>query len=130
MANEKIPGLGLCHLALRTADFEKSKAFYTQTLGLKLRAQWGDPSKTIALLDLGDGTCMELFNNGTPDQPEGGFWHVALHCDDPDKAYETAIAGGATSHIAPKDALLGGIRARLAFVKGPDGEILEFFKEL
>ena len=67
--------------------------------------------------------------------PEGeaeaaGMIHFALRSPDVDAAFARALGAGATEHIAPKDILLGGeggIPIRLAFVRGPDGERIEFF---
>ena len=133
MANERIQGCGFHHLALRVRDFDRSFAFYTQTLGFKLHTSWGEGDKHVALLDIGDGGCIELFAGGAETQPEGLFWHVAFKAADVDAAFAAARAAGAEEHIAPKDVLLGDgdvkIPARIAFVRGFDGELLEFFCE-
>ena len=136
MANKVVEGLGFHHIALRAADYEKSMAFYCDVLGCEIKAAWGDPGKRIALLNLGDGGSIELFEESEGEKPENGmapgvWWHLALRADDPDKAYARALAAGAKSHIAPKEAELGdNLKVRLAFVIGLSGEIIEFFKEL
>ena len=51
---------------------------------------------------------------------------------DIDAAYEAALAAGATSHIPPKDFVIQAetpLPVRLAFVRGLNGELLEFFHE-
>lgn len=57
-----------------------------------------------------------------------------MKVDDVQKAYDTAIAAGATPHILPKvvplDSTPEKISINIAFVKGPDGEQVEFFKEV
>ncbi len=134
MANERIPGCGFHHLALRVRNFDKSFQFYTDVLGFRLRTAWGEGDRRAALLDFGDGGCLELFAGGAPEQPEGCFWHAALKTEDVDAAYAAARAAGAADDRAPTDVLLGDdnhpkIAARIAFVRGFDGELLEFFCE-
>ena len=134
MANDIITGMGFHHIGLKAADFEKSLAFY-KALGLKEVVRWGEGEKTIAMLDIGDGGRIELFANGGDEFSENGkFVHFAMKVDDVEKAYETALAAGATPHIAPKvvplDSKPERISINIAFVKGPDGEQLEFFKQV
>ncbi|GHV12640.1 hypothetical protein FACS1894219_05940 [Clostridia bacterium] len=131
MANAIIPGIGVHHIALTSADIDRSLKFYTEGLGFKVTATWGEGTGRAALLDIGNGIHFEIFNNGTADSEQNSrFAHVALATTDPDSVYKAAIAAGATSHIEPKDVEIPAspvISVRLAFVKGPDGEVLEFF---
>ncbi len=133
MANTCIPGCGFHHLALRVRDFDKSYKFYTETLGFRLRTAWGEGDGRVALLDLGDGGYLELFAGRTTEEAQGIFWHVALKVDDVDAAYARAMAAGCEDYRTPREALLGDgevkIAVRLAFVRGFDGELLEFFCE-
>lgn len=134
MTNKIIDGMGFHHIGLKASDFDKSIAFYT-ALGLKEVIRWGEGEKTIAMLDIGDGGRIELFANGGDDFAECGKWvHFAMCVSDVQKAYDTAIAAGATPHILPKivplDSVPDKISINVAFVKGPDGEQIEFFKEL
>lgn len=130
-ANDKLIG-GFHHVALRTHDFEATIRFYTEGLGFKRRHGWGEGSKQIALLDTGDGNYFEVFANGTDEpKPEGSFFHVALRTDDVDAAVKAATDAGAVVTVEPKDVVLGDnppTPARIAFVKGLNGEIIEFFK--
>ena len=71
MANEIIKGAGSHHIALMASDFEKSLAFY-KALGFKEVARWGDEIKTIAMLDIGDGSRIELFSNGSDEYSVAG----------------------------------------------------------
>lgn len=132
MANKLVPGMGFHHLALRAKDFDRSFEFYTKGLGCELRLCWGEGEGRIALVNLGDGGCMEIFA-GSKGEPTGMFWHVAFKTTSTDAAYAAAVAAGAVTDKPPFDAVLKGeageIHARIAFVKGPDGETLEFFQE-
>lgn len=134
MANEIIKGMGFHHIGLKAANFEKSLAFY-KALGLKEVVRWGEGEKTIAMLDLGDGGRIELFANGGDEFAECGKWvHFAVCVEDVEHAYNVALAAGATPHIAPKvvplDSSPEKISINIAFVKGPDGEQVEFFKQV
>ena len=130
--NQVIKGMGFHHIALEAADLEKSLAFY-KALGMKEVARWGTPEKTIVMLDLGDGGRIEIFSDGGEKFSELGKWvHFAVAVDDVDKAYEIALAAGAEAMTPPKTVPLDSVpekmTIRIAFVKGPDKEQLEFFK--
>lgn len=123
-------GLGFHHIALKCKDFEKSIAFY-KALGLTEYARWGSPERRIILLKLPNGGMMELFSDGGDMYPEEGkYVHLALASSDVEGDYEKALAAGGTPHIAPKTVELESspvlLTLHLAFVKGPDGEQVEF----
>ena len=134
MANEKIKNIGFHHIGLKTADLEKSVKFY-EALGMKEIVRWGEGEKEIIMYDLGDGGRIELFANGGDEFAEQGKWvHFAVCVEDVEHAYNVALAAGATPHIAPKvvplDSKPEKISINIAFVKGPDGEQIEFFKQI
>ena len=132
MPNEKIKDAGVHHLALAASDYERSLKFYTEGLGFKLTHSWGEGSGRAALLDIGNGSHFEIFANGTAEASANEkFIHFAFSTSDPDGAYKNAIAAGALSHLEPQDVAIKSeppLPVRIAFVKGPDGELLEFFK--
>ena len=134
MANDIIKGLGFHHIGLKAADFEKSQKFY-KALGLKEIVRWGESEKEIVMFDIGNGGRIELFANGGDEFAECGKWvHFAMGVEDVEEAYNIALAVGATPHIAPKivplDSTPEKISINIAFVKGPDGEQIEFFKQV
>ena len=134
MPNQKIPGAGSHHLAVAAADFDKSMAFYTEGLGMRPVAAWGEGDKRAALLDIGDGSHVELFANGTAQaQCCEKFIHFAIRTTDPDAAFANAIAAGAKEKMPPTTLDIPAdppLPVRIAFVYGPDGEVLEFFQTL
>lgn len=133
MANEKIKNIGFHHIGLKTADLEKSVKFY-EALGMKEIVRWGEGEKEIVMLDIGDGSRFELFAGGGDAFSENGkFIHFAMYVDDVPAAYAHALSIGAEPLTAPKvvplDSKPEKITIEVAFVKGPDGEQLEFFRQ-
>jgi catechol 2,3-dioxygenase-like lactoylglutathione lyase family enzyme len=134
MANEIIKGMGFHHVALKCKDLDKSLAMYG-ALGLTEVARWGEGSGVIVMMDVGNGDIIEFFANGSDEFSEKGKWqHFALRVDDVEQAYRTALAAGFASVSAPNSFTLPSTPTPMtiwgAFVKGPDGEELEFFKKL
>jgi glyoxylase I family protein len=126
-------GPGFHHLALRAADFEATLRFYEEGLGFTRAYGWGEGDGRAAMLDAGDGNYLEVFAGGNPqeDVPEGVLLHYALRVPDCDAAYERALAAGARPKDPPKDIKMQGdypIDIRIAFVRGLDGEVIEFFQ--
>lgn len=135
--NNILSGCGIHHIALRASDLERSIRFYTQALGFQVIARWQEGSETIAMLDTGNGTILEIFHGGvsgehTWDHTAGAMFHLAFSVDDVDNAFHRALQHGATGKIPPQDVDLPAqpqvLHVHNAFVYGPDGEVLEFFK--
>ena len=135
MSNKIIPGAGFHHVALRTQDLERSLGFY-KALGMTEIVRWGEGELEIVMLDIGDGGRIELFANRGVDYPAEGRWqHFAISADDVPAAYALAVSLGGKPLIAPKtvpldDARPAPIAIEIAFVEGPDGEQIEFFKQV
>ena len=141
--NLTIGGGGFHHLALRVHDFDASIAFYTAGLGFAPKASWGaagrgrsecwgEGDRRTTLLDTGDGNYLEICGGGSGVPAAGGaVLHFALRTANCDQAIEAARAAGAVVTVEPKDVTLAAdppIPARIAFCKGPDGELIEFFQ--
>ena len=134
MENNHSFKLGFHHIALKCCDIEKSLTMY-KTLGMQEVLRWGEGETLIVMLDIGDGGRIELFANGSEEfSPMGKWAHFAMGTDDVTAAYETALAAGFISKVAPKVVPLASAPAptsiNIAFVIGPDGEEVEFFKEV
>jgi len=133
--NAVIPDVGIHHIALRTLDYDGTVAFYREFLGCTVKLEWQAPDgRKLALLDLGCGACIEVigFLEGTPAAEPGQMhpWmHLTLSTSDPDKVWQKAIDAGYPSVIDPKDVVLGDMPARIAFFQGPNGEVIEMFRE-
>ncbi len=134
--NTLIPGCGTHHIALQTLDLEASLKLYRDVLGMRETVGWeADDGQKIMLLDMGDGSFMELFGpkRSDPvakaeDAPNYPVIHVALATTDARQATERVRAAGYEITVEPKDVNLGGLEVTIAFFKGPSGEVLEFFE--
>jgi glyoxylase I family protein len=130
--NAKIGGGGFHHVALKVRDFDATLKFYVEGLGCTEALLWGEGDSRGALLDSGDGNYIEVFAGGSKEiKPDSAIIHFAFRSDNVDAAIEAARAAGAEITVEPKD---GAFRTnppvpiRIAFCKGPDGEVIEFFQ--
>ena len=131
--NKKIMGCGFHHLSMKVKNLNESIKFYTEGLGFVERFSWGVEPKRTVLLDTGDGNYFEI-SQGDPDQvyEDGVFGHIALRVDDCKAALENARKAGAEVTVETRDVTLSSeppIPIRIAFFKGPDGELIELFQD-
>ncbi|HET6384030.1 MAG TPA: VOC family protein [Armatimonadota bacterium] len=140
--NATLHGGGFHHIAIRANDFEATLRFYTEGLGFRRVYGWGEDGRSrgerdsrAVMLDTGDGNYLEVFAGGTlaPGEaiPEGALLHYALRTTNCDAALERARDAGATVTMEPKTVPINGDTPkefRIAFVRGLDGEIIEFFQ--
>ena len=132
--NNIINGMGFHHIGLKVANLAKSKEMY-KALGMTEVVAWGEGDEEIVMFDLGDGGRLELFAGGGDHLAKNGKWlHFAMKADDVAAAYETALKAGFLPLTPPKIVSLDSrpekISIQVAFVVGPDGEELEFFKQV
>ena len=131
--NRKIRGCGFHHVSMRVKDLKKSIKFYSEGLGFVERFSWGKDPKRTSLMDPGDGNYFEI-SQGDPNQSfgEGVFRHLALRVDDCKAALELARNAGAEITMEARDVTLSTdppLQIRIAFFKGPDGELVELFED-
>ena len=121
------------HIAIICSDYEKSKHFYSQMLGLKIiREVYREARQSYKLdLEVGDHYQIELFSfpnpPARPSRPEAaGLRHLAFEVDD----IEVAI-----SHIKNFDIEIEPIRVdeltgkRFTFFADPDGLPVELYEK-
>ena len=130
--NSVLGATGVAHIALVCDHFDDTIAFY-ERLGAVRQAGWGEGNRRIQLMELAGGTCVELFAWGDGTTPPSGRWvHVALAVEDVEAAYHAALAAGAKPKNPPRvveiDSTIGKRVIHCAFVFGPEGEELEFFR--
>ena len=131
--NDVIGGGGFHHISMQVSDLNASIHFYTEGLGFKLRFSWGLEERRTVLLDTGDGNYLEI-SQGDSDafSPTGLIRHFAFRTADCDKAIEAARAAGAEVTVEPRNVVLSTdppTPIRIAFFRGPDGEVIEFFQD-
>ena len=120
----------LLHTMLRVVDLEKSLAFYTQVLGMRLlrRKDYPEGRFTLAFVGYGEeheGAVIELTHNWDTTSYELGnaYGHIALEVEDVYQACERikAAGGKVTREAGP---MKHGTTI-LAFVEDPDGYKIE-----
>lgn len=130
--NKMLGGGGFHHVAIRVSDFDASVKFYTQTLGFRPATGWGEGDKRAVMLDTGDGNYLEVFAGGTTEpKPEGTILHIAFRTADVDAAIARVRSAGMEITTEPKSVEIPSqppLPIRLAFFKGPDGEVVELFQ--
>lgn len=130
--NTIIQGCGTHHIAVQALDWEASLRLYRDVLGMRETVSWeASDGQKIMLLDIGDGSFIELFSpkeDTREDAVHHPVMHVALATSDARHAAEQVREAGYEITVEPKDVNLGGLEVTIAFFKGPSGEILEFFQ--
>lgn len=120
----------ILHTMLRTGDLERSIAFYTETLGMRLLRQkdYPDGKFTLAFLGYGDeseNTVIELTYNWGVDSYELGsaYGHIAIEVDDVYRAADAIKARG--GKILREAGPMNAGTTIIAFVEDPDGYAIE-----
>ncbi len=123
----------ILHTMLRVGDLERSLAFYTEVLGMRLlrRKDYPEGKFTLAFVgyqDEADGPVLELTHNWGVDryEPGTGYGHIALAVPDAAAACAgiKARGGKVTREAGP---MKGGTTV-IAFVEDPDGYKVELIE--
>jgi glyoxylase I family protein len=120
-------------VAIRTADFDRSLAFYTGVLGLEVKVSWGEAPERAVMVHAGDARYVEIFERGEAfEAGEGTILHFALRTDDSAGMLEVVRGAGMEITMETTDVDIqsptGVVPVRIAFFKGPDGEVIELFQ--
>jgi glyoxylase I family protein len=125
---------GIHHVAMSSNHFDETLKLYQDGLGLKVVHTWGK-EKRVAMLDTGDGSCIELFEETDTSIPAAGRWkHLALNSQNIEASYRRAIEAGAKPKMKPSfarilEATPTPVYMWFAFLTGFDGEEIEFIQE-
>jgi lactoylglutathione lyase len=124
----------MLHTMIRVMDLEKSLAFYTGPLGMKLlrRKDYPDGKFTLAFVGYGDEdghTVIELTHNWGQEKPYEigtGFGHIALGVPDVYKTCEQLAKQGVKITRAPGPMKFSP--TVIAFIEDPDGYKVELIE--
>ena len=123
----------ILHTMLRVGDLEKSIAFYTGVLGMKLLRRNDYPGGKFTLAFVGyqdevDGAVLELTYNWGVEKYDIGtaFGHIAIEVEDAYQACEQVkqCGGKVLSEAGP----MKHGSTILAFIEDPDGYKIEFIQ--
>ncbi len=120
------------HVAIICSNYRKSKAFYTDVLGLKILAEHYRAERDSYKLDLaiGDHYVIELFSFPNPpkrvSRPEAcGARHLAFLVNDIQKAVDDLAAKGILVEPIRVDEYTN---KKFTFFSDPDGLPLEYYE--
>lgn len=123
----------ILHTMLRVGDLEKSLAFYTEVLGMRLlrRRDYPDGRFTLAFVGYGEeseAAVLELTHNwDTPKYELGtGYGHVALEVEDAAAACAAIRARG--GKVVREAGPMKHGTTVIAFVEDPDGYKIELIE--
>lgn len=123
----------ILHTMLRVGDLEKSLAFYTEVLGMRLlrRADFPEGKFTLAFVGYGsesEGAVIELTYNYGVDRYELGsaFGHIAIEVDDAYVMCETIRQRG--GRVTREAGPMKHGSTVIAFVEDPDGYKIELIQ--
>ena len=119
---------------LRVGDLNRSIAFYTEVLGMKLLRTSDNPEYKYTLAFVGyhderEGAVLELTYNYGVDSYELGnaFGHIALEVDDVYQACDLIRARGGV--ISREPGPVKGGTTEIAFVRDPDNYAIELIQK-
>jgi lactoylglutathione lyase len=123
----------ILHTMLRVGNLERSLAFYTGTLGMRLLRQRDYESGRFTLAFVGYGeeseaAVIELTHNWDTDRYELGtaFGHIAIGTDDIRATVESIRARG--GKVVREPGPMKGGTSVIAFVEDPDGYRIELIE--
>jgi catechol 2,3-dioxygenase-like lactoylglutathione lyase family enzyme len=127
------------HVGLSVADLDAQRRFYREALAMtEVEEEFALPEAHVhtAILRSADGLKIELIERGGSAPQEfadpfagaatQGYFHWALTVADLDQTFSHLLSSGATEVSAPAPAVRPG--ARFAYVKDPEGNLLELIQ--
>jgi lactoylglutathione lyase len=123
----------ILHTMIRVGSLERSLAFYTEVLGMRLLRKRDYPDGRFTLAFVGYGSedetaVLELTHNWDTERYElgGGFGHIAIEVEDAYAACNAVRARGGKVVREAGPMKFGS--TVIAFVEDPDGYKIEFIQ--
>ena len=123
----------LLHTMLRVGDLDRSVAFYTHVLGMRLLRRRENPGGRYTLAFVGYGeeseaAVLELTWNWDSDRYDLGtaYGHIAIGCEDIHATCEVIRARG--GRVVREPGPVKGGTTLIAFVEDPDGYRIELIQ--
>ena len=123
----------ILHTMIRVGDLDRSLAFYTDVLGMKLlrKHDFPDGKFTLAFVGFGpesEGAVIELTHNWGTEKYElgSGFGHIALEVPDAHAACDEIRKRG--GNVVREAGPMKHGTTVIAFVEDPDGYKIEFIQ--
>ena len=126
--------VGFEHIGTTSGDMDRTIAFYCGLLGLALRLRKPVPGGELAFLDAGGGMLEVMAPSAgatrSRDIPAGesGMRHLTLAVSDVDALIERLEAAGVDIVERPRPAHNPELIRRVAFVRDPDGIVVELIE--
>ncbi|MDQ2147806.1 lactoylglutathione lyase [Alcaligenaceae bacterium C4P045] len=124
----------LLHTMLRVGDLDKSIAFYTDVLGMRVlrRSDYPEGKFTLAFVGYEEestGAVIELTHNWDTDKYDlgSGYGHIALEVDDAYAACERVKQQG--GNVVREAGPMKHGTTVIAFIEDPDGYKIEFIQK-
>ena len=124
----------MLHTMLRVGDLDKSIAFYTEVMGMKLLRRRDNEEYRYTLAFVGyqeetEGAVLELTHNWDTSEYDlgNGYGHIALEVDD---IYATCgVIEKLNGKISRAPGPVKGGKTIIAFVEDPDGYKIELIEK-
>lgn len=126
--------IGFEHVGMTSGNLDRTIAFYCDLLGLTLALRKASDRGEMAFLDTGSGmlevSCPKADISRSRDVPphEAGMRHLTFAFDSVDATIEKLEAAGVEVLEAPRPAFFTEMIQRVAFVRDPDGVIVELIE--
>lgn len=124
------------HTMLRVGNLERSVSFYTELLGMQelRRTDYPDGEFTLAFIGYGDEknhSVLELTYNWGKEHYDLGnaFGHIAIEVEDIHQIVADVKAKGGVVTREPGPMKFGKNSPEIAFIKDPDGYIIELIQK-
>jgi glyoxylase I family protein len=124
------------HIGLSTGNVARLRAFYVDTLGLRVLGSFAEHE--IVFVEAGD-TVIELIGEAQSSDPRApspagferrGWQHIAWEIADVEAVYAELAAQGIAFQVPPEDFPPEAPSMRIAFFADPDGNLIELIQPL